>query len=706
MAPQVTTSKYNTIRFALLLIAAGLVLVLLLMKHYQITNAQVRDFRIAAQNAVVIQSAQANLTNPCGDKEMTVFSPTVYICNEPQNELIYADIYNLYPASASGREIMYSFIDEGDRERADEMLSNIYHIQRYDPVILAPLTWTEDPFDERYWRFLFYSLRPVRHLLATAEETRSERYYEKTREIIGSFVDSGMDSPYAWDDPHSAAFRTMILINAWWKLREAGELPADLSDKILSALEVHGDYLLDPENYEGDHNHAVTQSAALLLVAENFPELANAETWREAAIRRIDVGLSSIIDPNGVLIENSPYYQFYVLEKYWEIYQYAEENSIEISDNFGDTIEKMIGFSTYVLRPDVSVPLLGASSPRTFVRSGVYDYITDENKEFAFVLSRGKEGRRPTETAVLYPSSGLAIFRSGWGEDRAFEDEAYLIYDTGPYRTDHSHYDALTFSVFAYQVPIIRDAGLFTYEEDHPFYIYFHGTRGHNTVMVDGQDQPEGTAERKRVMKGENFASLSAWHGLYDGVRHSRAIALLGSNAVLVVDNLTADGKHTYEQLFHLSPDVTITSKNPQTLRGTVKENGQSVPFTIQQLLPVEQLSTWRGQEDPIRGYCAVAYEISTACDELSYQIIDSSARYITLITFGEDEDSLQSSYDRDKNQLAISNQSGTFVVDISFPNHGLVSSPFIDLQIQSETTGGPMIERAQRFFRTLFSTS
>lgn len=694
------------VKFVLFMCAAAAVFVLLATKHYEIDRTTLRSLKETGQAALTIAATKTGLTNPCKEgEEFVVFSPTVFICDQPQNQLVYGEIYKFYPSTADGREILYTFMDQGNKSRADEMLENIYDLERYPANTFAsPLTWTEDPYNERYWRFLFYSLRPLRHLIATADETGSERYYEKIREITGSFIDTGMKQEHAWDDAHGVAFRTMMLVNVWWKLREAGELPSELSDKILAALEVHGDFLLNPDNYEDDYNHAITQSAALLLLAEAFPDLSNAREWKETALRRVDISLSSIIDPNGVLVENSPYYHFYVLEKYWEIYKYAKRHSIVVSDNFEETIDRMVNFGTYVLTPDLSVPLLGASSPRTFVRSGEYREIAEENETFNYVITQGKEGKAPEELHVLFPSSGIVLLRSGWGKERAFTEETQLTFDTGPYRTDHSDYDALTFSLFAETVPIIRDAGLFTYEEEHPLYNYFHGTRGHNTVMVDNQDQPAGSGEVRPIVEKDGVTYVSASHSLYSGVKHNRSIVMLSPYAFLIIDDLTSDGTHLYEQLFHLNETAEITTDNGRVV-GTIEKNGNTINFVLTQLHNNPSLATYKDKTDPLRGLCAGAYETKIPCYELAYTQQGEHVRYVTLIEFAKNGvPTGTASYNDAEGLVQVTTAHDSYQISVAYPEGGLFNSDFIELAIKREG-GSPknLIERATEFVKDIF---
>lgn len=678
---------------SLLIIVTLIIFAVLIGKHYEVDNRAITKLTRLTNGALVIAGNRIGLLDTCGEgSEFTVFSFTTYICNNPNDELVYDEIYNTYPATGGGREIIYTFLDQGNSERADEMLENEYFIERYEPVTLSsPPTWTEDPFGERYWRFIFYSLRPTRHLLAQAVETNEDLYFDKIHEVVGSFLVTGMDKPHTWDDPHGAAFRTMVLVNTWWKLREMGKLNNELSDNILAALEQHGDYLLDPQNYEEDNNHAITQAAALLVLSHSFPDLDSAPIWSATAKERISVGLEDIIDEDGVLTENSPYYHFYVLEKYWEIYKYAQDQEIVISDTFNETIAKMIAFSTYVLQPDLDMPLLGASISREISPSGEFREIAEDYSMFNYVMTGGEEGDMPEQQYIYYPSSGIALLRSGWGTEREYVDETFILFDTGPYRTDHSDLDVLTFSAYADGTRIIRDAGLFTYETDHPLYEYFHGTRGHNTVIVDNNNQVQGTGYASELQTGEEYAYLAAWHNLYPDVRHSRTLMLIEDGAILIIDELLSDSPHTYEQLFHLSENAQVTTEESTQVEGHIEQG--NVPFSITQFADSETADVWHYDEEIGRGLCANAYEILAGCHEISFTTNTNHARYITLVSLGESGTAYEVTASAD-NTFHIETPKRTYTVAVEFPSSD-ANNPFISLDVETGSRG----ERDASFF-------
>src|SRR5690606_22467897 len=197
-------------------------------------------------------------------------------------------------------------------------------------------------------------------------------YLEKAGEIVMDFVHDGSTAPDAWSDPHAVAFRSMFLVKAWWQLRTYNLMTYEDSQDLLRSIEEHAHFLEDPNNNEITYNHGINQGAALYLIASNFPELDHDDEWAEVAVERLSSSVMVVVDEDGVLVENSPYYHLNALEKYWQIYSYADRFGPPISNEMESRILAMIRVSAYFLEPDRSIPLLGASIERTVNHFGLY----------------------------------------------------------------------------------------------------------------------------------------------------------------------------------------------------------------------------------------------------------------------------------------------------------------------------------------------
>lgn len=136
--------------------------------------------------------------NDCPDDQIFIKTSNGNLCREVTEESIWTKMFDTYPAVASGKEIVYDFLDQGDITTAGLMLEGKQPIERYDTVEISyPPTWEEDPYGEKYWRFIYYSLRETRHLLYAFKQTGEIKYKDKLIETIESFLDDGIDKPHA-----------------------------------------------------------------------------------------------------------------------------------------------------------------------------------------------------------------------------------------------------------------------------------------------------------------------------------------------------------------------------------------------------------------------------------------------------------------------------------------------------------------------------
>ena len=140
-----------------------------------------------------------------------------------------------------------------------------------------------DPHKARYWRFYYYSLRPHVSLVNAYVDTGEAKYLTRLRQLNNSFLRASRTSPLAWSDEHSVAFRGMVLTYQWWTLREFHALTEDESAALLTEISRTADYLADPNHYQPHMNHGTSQIAALLMIAQSFPDLPRSRQWLDLA---------------------------------------------------------------------------------------------------------------------------------------------------------------------------------------------------------------------------------------------------------------------------------------------------------------------------------------------------------------------------------------------------------------------------------------
>ncbi len=366
--------------------------------------------------------------------------------------------------------------------------------------------------------------------------------------------------------------------------------------------------------------------------------LADSPSWRATAIARLDGMLARVLDEDGVEVEQSPFYHFYFLTGFWDIYRWAREHGIALSPEADTRILQMLHYAAHITLPNGDIPMLGTSVARNIRKSQDtprYAEMAELDPAFKYVLRAGKEGSPPLETRRLFPSSGQAVLRSGFGTAADFLQQTHVIFDVGPYRTSHSHLDALALQLYSAGRTLLPDSGHFT-PEPGPDFDYFNSTRAHNTVLVDDRDQPKGTARAGLSTGQGGWAYQSGVHELYEGVQHRRAVLLLRGDLVLVVDDLTSATPHVYEQIWHLFPQAELRVEG---LRVTALDSGSGrAMLTLHQLMPTPGLGLrWRkGSTAPLDGWYSAKFELKVPNYALRYRRKTARALYVTLLASGE----------------------------------------------------------------------
>ena len=538
-----------------------------------------------------------------------------------------------------GRESIYALVNSGDLADADALLRDVWRIPRFPEITLpGGPTWSEDPYKQKYWRFYFFSLRPTTNLLWAYYQTGQTRYRDKLVTLLRSYVRYDAASPPAdklgMDDPHALAFRGMILLNTYVKLKRSGDLPRDLDEPLVRAIERAGAQLQDPVNYQGTYNHGFTQALALLLISLSLPQLPRSRQWGAVARSRLAKLLTTTIDPDGVENEKSPFYHFYVLDFMLQTKDWALANKVVLPPSFERRIVDMVRYATQIIWPDGQIPLLGSSVQLRPARSiRMYRELIKRLPDFEFALTAGARGTPPLDRAVLFPHSGQAVLRSPIEASVPYADNTQLLMDVGPPISKHSHYEALAVDYYSHGRNLLPDSGLNTYTQGQA-YDFFHGTTAHNTISVDGRDQDGGPIRAGRTIAGDGWSYQSGTAQVYRGVTHKRSVLLLDRDLLLVVDDVAAAKPHVYRQLWHLFPDARPLVEGTTT---EVYDEYDNPALTITQAATGSRLRVDRyfGATAPMQGWYSDAYGKVEPNHVLGYAATGGSARYVTLIASG-----------------------------------------------------------------------
>ena len=217
-------------------------------------------------------------------------------------------------------------------------------------------------------------------------------------------------------------------------------------------------------------------------------------------------------------------------------------------------------FLAHATLPDGTYAMLGDTVRRPAAKiPGTY-------AEFA--ATTGRTGPRPPTPFAKY-NAGFAFGRTGWGERRAYRDEAMYSLRFGPGRRFHGHADHGSVTLYGYGKRLIDDSGTFTlnFNRWHAFAI---GRTAHNVVTVDGVSyRASSSAPLAWARSGVRRDDLTVTDRGYSGVTLRRRVVFSRNVGYLVVeDRASAQSSRTFRQLWHL--DVgTAPVVGGRTVRST-----------------------------------------------------------------------------------------------------------------------------------------
>lgn len=344
------------------------------------------------------------------------------------------------------------------------------------------------------------------------------------------------------------------------------------------------------------NNHLVGEMAGLFIAAAVWPVFSESASWQSLARRILEREVAKQTFPSGLNREQAFSYHIFTLEFFLLAGLEAERLGIRFTKAYQDWVQKMlevipplrdVGGNTpqygdadegmaLQIRPLGSSRLdwlfrigrqwLGAKVPLPKNNSGLLA------ATLMGINAEDKVGEvKHPQGSVAFNDAGLFVLAYRRGEP----DEVFCLADAGLLGylsiAAHGQADALSFTLSVRGVPVIVDPGTYVYHGEPEWRTYFRGTKGHNTMVVDGVDQsePGGTflwtskAESKVLSweatpeGGVLVAEHDGYQRLPNGVIHRRRLMLKGRQ-LEIDDDLLGSGVHDLEWRLHFSPQCTV----------------------------------------------------------------------------------------------------------------------------------------------------
>jgi len=380
-------------------------------------------------------------------------------------------------------------------------------------------------------------------------------------------------------------------------------------DTILTAIYRHAWWIArNLSLYSSRGNHTICEAVGLIFAGALFENTQENHEWMNIGLSLLSDEVQLQIHDDGGPAEQSFVYHRFVLDLYWFTTDFLESNDIYDCSSWKKRLIKGEEFLACFEDDNAVMPSIGDSDNGHAVAPGI-------------------SPRRPlvklqNEQFNVFNNSGYTIIHT--------TNESILTFDHGPLGMpplyNHGHADALSVTLSKNGIHLLVDPGTFRYNPVDEWRSYFKGTRAHNTVTVDGQDQavqetgfiwshPYKTniVRASKIEKGFiAVASHSGYTRLKNPVVHQRSILVFFNNNFIIKDTFSGRGFHDYELNYHLHPDTILTREDRWWV---IDGNGTEIFI---QLLGEDDFNIIKGQKSPVLGWYSPSYGIKIESPVLS----------------------------------------------------------------------------------------
>ena len=404
----------------------------------------------------------------------------------------------------------------------------------------------------------------------------------------------------------------------FYALKRLDNLTPGEFDLVLEALYAHTRLISKHLSlYSSLGNHTITEAVGLIFGGAVYQSTREGRRWLQTGLRLLSDELPHQILDDGGPAEQSLGYHRFVLDLYWLAMDFIQKNKLgSVSD----------------WKPRLST---GEFFLNAFQDShGCLPSIGDNDNGVAIA-----PGTSPARVAVTCADNSWRIFKhSGYSIIR--NDQLLLTFDHGPLGMapfyNHGHADALSITLTKNGRPLIVDPGTYRYNGATKWRRYFKGTRAHNTVNVDNQDQ--AVQETSFIWSKPYTARSTAHHeengqlfcaAIHDGymrlknpLRHQRSVFVVDQANFLVRDRFFGTGMHCFQLNFHLHPNAVVTKDSNWWI---VAHDGEQARLRLFE----GDFQVVRGQTNPLMGWFSSHYGKKEPTMTLTFSRLGNAASIV-----------------------------------------------------------------------------
>jgi hypothetical protein len=448
-----------------------------------------------------------------------------------------------------------------------------------------PINWSKDPFHSDPWRKKLTTMTWLSPLLRGYGHLDDVRALVKARDIVLDWVRKhprpSARTTITWERKR-ASDRAGVLAYVTRAAACEDRLGRHQARLLLASARTHGNFLYEASS--DPNNHSLLAASGLVVLAESFPFLNDADEWRHRGIARFNRTIHQVVDKGtGVHLEHSPGYQ-----------DRTNDHVKEFLDLFRNPPKKLVG----LLRRMKRVTGWFVMGDKTIVPIGDTHSIV---KAPGYALP-------PTLRQGLSP-----IRRDGYAIVK--KDSSFLAATAGYHHHSHKHADELTFDLFEEGRRVIVETGRRNKSQDasNPASVrasrFTMASQAHSTLTADGRSFDLGGRTYGSAIDAQGRDPESGWFAIQghnpllgrQGIEHRRLFLYLPGEALVVCDFVRSGRRHVYERWLQIAPHIHV---NRDGARARLSA-GDGFRATVWSERRPQDLRTklFRGDRHPLRGW-------------------------------------------------------------------------------------------------------
>lgn len=437
-------------------------------------------------------------------------------------------------------------------------------------------------------------------------------------------------NPFLFGPHYMSAMECGLRIPVFFYCLKGDKIDGAQRLRLLTAIYEHAWWVSHRSSlYSSLGNHTIAEAVGLVFAGSIFKSTKEGKAWLDRGYGLLKQELTHQILDDGGPAEQSLSYHRFVLDLYWLAVDLLEKNDLADCSAWKPRLiegEKFLKAFTDALG---NLPSIGDSDDGNAIASGVHP--KRENDDF--VESR---------PYINFPESGYTVIRAvNW---------FVLTFDHGPLGMaplyNHGHADALSVNLSLAGEQILVDPGTYRYNGVPEWRRYFKGTRAHNTVTIDGEDQAiqktgfiwshPYNANLIRISGDSGTPHIEATHDGYtrlpEPVTHRRVVDFCSDSLLFIKDSFSGKGMHTFELNFHIHPDATLIWNDTYS----VIKKGEAALSIV--LLGGKRFCTACGQTTPPFGWYSPEYGVKVQSSVLSCKVYGASEQvsFVTAVSLDQ----------------------------------------------------------------------